>query len=97
MSGQYPGIDRFPGFGREEKVTSPIAMERTKQALTLHHIAQCRQHRAGRFLLHQLGIVDLVGGIVENHQQVISAVIETDHNVTRSISSFHAWPARIFR
>ncbi len=40
-----------------------------KQFPALEHLAQGHHHPGGGFLFHQLGVVDLVGGAVEYHQQ----------------------------
>src|SRR5262245_59684888 len=73
--GQHPGIDRFLSFGRIEEVTCTVAVDRTEQSLPFDHVSQRGKQRSRRFLFYQLGVVDLVGGIVENHQQVIPAII----------------------
>ena len=39
------------------------------------HFQQPGQHRGAGFFVHQLGIVDLAGGIVQNDQQVIPALV----------------------
>ena len=56
-------------------VASPVAVQGTEQTLGFDHLAQTCHHRSRRFLLHQLGVVDLTGGVVQNHDQVVPASI----------------------
>ena len=60
---------------RHEKVTPPVAVQGAEQALRFDHLAQAGHHRPRRFLLHQLRVVDLAGGVVQNHDQVIPAIV----------------------
>ncbi len=46
----------------EKEMGGSIAIKRTKDSLLLDHFAQPGQHRARRFLLHQLRVVNLAGG-----------------------------------
>jgi hypothetical protein len=57
-----------PAFGVKE-VTAPIAVERAEQAFAFDHLAHRCHHRARGFLLHQLRVVNLAGGVVQNHEQ----------------------------
>ena len=68
-------IYRLAGFRCEEEMAGSIAVKGTKHSLRFNHCAQASHHRASRFLLHQLGVVDLAGGVVHDHQQVIPAII----------------------
>ena len=60
---------------RVPEVAGTIAVQRAEQAVAFDHLAQRCHHRPRRFFLHQLRVVDLAGGIVEQHQQVIPALI----------------------
>ena len=62
-------------LGCDEEVAATVAVQRTEQALGLNHFAQARHDRSRRFFLHQLRVVDLTGGIIENHDQVVPALI----------------------
>src|SRR6267378_5854887 len=68
-------IDRLTGFRGMEEMASPIAVERTESAFSFDDFPQSGHHRGGRFFFHQLRVVDLAGGIVENHQQIESTLI----------------------
>ena len=56
-------------------MASPIAVQRAEHALALDHLPQSCHHRRRRFLLHHLGVVNLAGGIVQNHDQVVPAFV----------------------
>src|ERR1700726_1054617 len=60
---------------RQPEMTPPIAVQRAEHAFALDHFLQSRHHRRRRFLFHQLGVVDLTGGIVQNHDQVVPAFV----------------------
>jgi hypothetical protein len=45
------------------------------ECLVFDHFLQPCQHRNARFLLHQLRVVDLAVGVIQNHQQVIPALV----------------------
>jgi hypothetical protein len=62
-------------FRRHEEVTATIAVQRAEQSFALDHRPQAGHHRPRRFFLHQLGVVDLAIGVVENHDQVIPALV----------------------
>ncbi len=66
-------VNGAAGLGRLEEVAGAVAVERAKSPLPRDHLAQRRHHRARRFLLHQLRIADLAGGIVQHHDQVVPA------------------------
>jgi hypothetical protein len=46
-----------------------------RKHLSLDHLAERRQDGHGRFFFHQLRVLDLAGGVVQNHQQVVSPLI----------------------
>ena len=56
-------------------MASPIAVQRAEHALALDHLPQSCHHRRRRFLLHQLRVIDLAGGVVQNHDQIVIAVV----------------------
>src|SRR3974390_2858731 len=73
---RYPmGIHLATRLRRQPEMAAPIAVQRAEQALALDHFAQSRHHRRRRFFLHQLPVVDLAGGVVQNHQQVVPALV----------------------
>jgi len=59
------------GLGRHEKVAGPVAVQRTENRLRFDHLPHHRHQRARACFLHQLGIVDLAGGIVQNGDQIV--------------------------
>ena len=54
---------------------SAVGIKRTEEPLLFDHCAQTCHDRVGRFLRCQLRIIDLAGGIVQNHNQVVPALI----------------------
>src|SRR5882762_9866785 len=56
-------------------MTAPVAIQGAKYPLLLNHCLQSRHHRDRRFFFHQLGVVDLAAGIVQDDDQVIPALI----------------------
>ena len=64
-------IHLFPFFHRHKKAVPPVAVQGAKYAPRFDHLAQAGHHRSRRFLLHQLCVVDLTGGVIQNHDQVI--------------------------
>jgi len=54
---------------------SAVGIERTEHALPFDHRTQPGHHRGGRFLLGQLRIVDLAGGVVQDYDQIVPAFI----------------------
>jgi hypothetical protein len=68
-------IHLFARFYGDKKVTAPVTVERAKQTLDLDHFPQPGHHRACRFLFHQLRVVNLTGGIVQNHNQIVPALV----------------------
>jgi hypothetical protein len=69
----------------------PITVERAEQSLAFDHRSQALHHRPGGFLLHQLRVVDLAGGVIQNHDQVVPALI-TEPLVFAAIDvQQHAW------
>src|SRR5712692_5401114 len=64
-------IDDLPGLRGPPEVTGPIAIQSAENPAPFHHLAQSRQHRRGRFLLHQLRVVHLAAGVIQHHDQVV--------------------------
>ncbi len=58
-----------------KKVARPIAVERAESPLPLDHFPQPGHHRARRFLLYQLRVVGLAGGVIDDLDQVIPALV----------------------
>src|SRR6202140_5399870 len=58
-------------FRRQPEVAAAIAIQSAENTALLDHGAQCRQRGGRGLLLHQLRIVDLAGGVIENYQQVL--------------------------
>src|SRR5882672_49848 len=56
-------------------MTAPVAIQGAKYPLLLNHFFQSRHHRDRRFFFHQLGVVDLAAGIVQDDDQVMPALI----------------------
>ena len=54
---------------------SAVGIERTKQSLLFNHCPQPGHHRDGRFLRRQLRVIDIAGGIVQDHDQVVLTLI----------------------
>jgi hypothetical protein len=62
------GISLIPGDAAtpEQALRKADRVLRIEDPLLLHAFTQWRHHRGGRFLLHQLRIVDLAGDIVQD-------------------------------
>ncbi len=56
-------------------MAAAVAIQGAKHALPRDHCLQPRHHRQRGFFFHQLRVIDLAGGIVENHQQVVPALV----------------------
>src|SRR5262249_41598749 len=65
----------LPCLGCAEEMTGAIAVDRTEPSLRLGHAPQRRHHRARRFLGDQLRVINLAGRVVQDHNQVVPAVI----------------------
>ena len=52
-----------------------IAIKRAKHSLLLNHLPQRGQHCGRRFFFHQLRIIDLTGGIVEDDDQIMPPLV----------------------
>src|SRR5712692_423788 len=68
-------VHHLPGLRRQPEVTGPIAIQSAENPAPLHHLAQRLKHRLGRFLLHQLRVIDLAGGVIQHHDQVVPLLI----------------------
>jgi len=84
-------IDFLAGLRRIEKVTATVAVKRAEQTPRCDHRAQPSHHRARRFLLHQLRVVDLAGGVVQNHDQVVPALLSQRAALKRASPSWWRW------
>ncbi len=69
------GIDGFAGLRGQPEVAAAITVQGAEQAFALDHFLQRCHHGQRRFLFHQLGVVDLAGGVVQDHQQVVPALV----------------------
>src|SRR5258708_5401341 len=56
-------------------MAAPIAVQRAEYAFALDHFLQSRHHCRRRFLFHQLRVIDLARGVVQNHDQVVPPFI----------------------
>ena len=56
-------------------MAAPVAVQGAEQLLAPDHLPQRRHHRGRRFFLHQLRIVDLAAGIIQDDDQVAPAFI----------------------
>src|SRR6204780_2755836 len=56
-------------------MAAPVAIQGAEQSLPFDHFAQSAHPRLRRFLLHQLRVVNLTGGIIQNHDQIVPALI----------------------
>src|ERR1043165_1661229 len=63
-------IDWLAGLGCTKEMAGSIAIEGGEPALGFHDVPNAGHNCPGRLLIHQLCIVDLAGGIVQNHDQV---------------------------
>jgi len=56
-------------------MTASIRVQGAEQPLALDDFSQRGHHRNRRLFFHQLGVIDFTGGVVQNHDQVIPALI----------------------
>src|SRR5215831_14967851 len=75
-----------------------IAVKGTEQSLPLNDIAQRGHHRPRGFVFDQLGVVNLTGGVIQNHQQIQPSVIlkplmMAAINVEQHAGNRPTWPA----
>jgi hypothetical protein len=56
-------------------MTAAIAVQSAKNTLAFDHFLQPSHHRQRGFFLAQLRVVDLAGGIIQDHDQVIPAFV----------------------
>src|SRR5260370_2018271 len=56
-------------------MAAPIAVQRAESAFALDHFLQSRHHCRRRFLFHQLRVIDLARGVLQNHDQVVPPFI----------------------
>src|SRR5450631_4279503 len=68
-------IDLATALRRQPEMGPTVGIERTEQPLLFNHRTQPNHHWGGRFLLSQLRIVDLAGGVVQDHDQVVPTLI----------------------
>ena len=69
------GLTGPPAAGVGEKVARPIAVKRAESSLPFDHFPQPGHHRARRLLLHQLRVVGLAGGVIDDLDQVIPTLV----------------------
>ena len=60
---------------RQPEMAAPIAVQGAEHTFALDHFPQPRHHRQRRFLFHQLRVINLAGGVVQNHDQVVPALV----------------------
>ncbi len=68
-------IDLAAALRRQPEMGSAVGIERTEQSLLFNHCPQPGHHREGRFLRRQLRIVDIAGGVIQDHDQVVLTLI----------------------
>jgi hypothetical protein len=68
-------IDLATHLGGEPEMAATIAVQGAEQPLAFQHFPQPRHYRQRRFFLHQLRIVDLTGGIIQNDDQVVPTLV----------------------
>src|SRR5204862_5034582 len=73
--GQAMWVHFAAHLGSEPEMAAAVAIQGAKHALPRDHCLQPRHHRQRGFFFHQLRVIDLAGGIVENHQQVVPALV----------------------
>src|SRR5437660_668919 len=73
--GQTMAIDFPSHLRRQPEMAAPVAVQRAEHAFAFDHFLQPCHHRHRRLFLHQLRVINLAGGIVQNHDQVIPALV----------------------
>src|SRR5437016_6465861 len=73
--GQAMWVHFAAHLGSEPEMAAAVAIQGAKHALPRDHCLQPRHHRQRGFFFHQLRVIDLAGGVVENHQQVVPALV----------------------
>ena len=68
-------IDLAAALRRIPEMGSAVGIERAEQPLPFDHRPQPGHHRGRCFFFGQLRIVDLAGGVVQDHDQVVPALI----------------------
>src|SRR5438445_13394211 len=68
-------VDSPSRLGGEPEMAAAITVKGAEDAFALDYFLQPRHHGHGRFLLRELRVIDLAGGIVQNHDQVIPALV----------------------
>ena len=68
-------IDLATALRRQPEMGSTVGIERAEQPLLFDHCPQPGHHCRGRPFLGQLRIVDLAGGVVQDHDQVVLTLI----------------------
>src|SRR5437588_9284118 len=68
-------VDSPSRLGGEPEMAAAIAVKGAEYAFALDYFLQPSHHGHGRFLLRELRVIDLAGGIVQNHDQVIPALV----------------------
>ncbi len=68
-------IDRLSRLWRQPEMAGTIRVQRTKHAFFLDDLTNTSHYRPGRLFIHQLGVIDLRGGVVEEHDQVLPPLV----------------------
>src|SRR5262247_1820866 len=68
--GQLTGIDPLAGLRCPEEVTGTVTIERGEPTLGMDHMSDRRHYGSRRFLLDQLRVINLTGGVVQNDNQI---------------------------
>src|SRR5215472_7093501 len=88
---QAVGIDLASRLRGEPEMAAAIAVQSTENALALDDFLQPRHHRERRFFLGELRVVNLAGGIVQDHNQVIPAFVLKPLVMATVDVQQHAW------
>jgi hypothetical protein len=76
-------------FRREEIMAAPVGVERAEQTVPRHHLTQAAKTRRGALLIHQEGRIELAGGVLHRHHQVVAARHAGQPGVRRGILMQH--------
>src|SRR5262247_2206006 len=75
--GQLTGIDPLAGLRCPEEVTGTVTIERGEPTLGMDHVSDRRHYGSRRFLLDQLRVINLTGGVVQNSRRRRQGVAQT--------------------
>ena len=68
-------IDLASSLRRVPEMAAAIAVQGTEHSVLGNHFLQPSHHRQRRFFLAQLCVIDLAGGVIQDHDQVIPAFV----------------------